>query len=127
MVYTVEEGDTLSKIARRYNVSLEALEKSNPAITDPDKIVVGWQLQIPAPSTPAPAYPTPQATVPCGGVQTVADFIKADLNLVDGPPVPKLAWGSKVSVAFKRRVVEIAKEIECEPNYLMAAMAFETG
>lgn len=40
---------------------------------------------------------------------------------------PKIAWGAKVSNAFKKKVIEIAKDLQTEADYLMAAMAFETG
>ncbi len=38
----------------------------------------------------------------------------------------ELAWGKKVSAAFKSKVIEIAAELGIDPNYLMAAMAFES-
>nr|WP_272495785.1 cell wall hydrolase [Bacillus pinisoli] len=39
--YTVEKGDTMSKIAREHNVSLEELAEANPQIKDLDLIYVG--------------------------------------------------------------------------------------
>lgn len=39
----------------------------------------------------------------------------------------KIAWGAKVSPEFKRKVLEICKELEVDPNYLMSCMAFESG
>ena len=39
----------------------------------------------------------------------------------------KLAWGAKVSPLFRERVATIAAELSVDPNWLMAAMAFETG
>lgn len=38
-----------------------------------------------------------------------------------------LAWGQRVSPAFKSKVVEICSELEINPNHLMACMAFETA
>jgi hypothetical protein len=38
-----------------------------------------------------------------------------------------IAWGKKVSPAFKAKLIDIAAELGCDPNHLMAAMAFETG
>jgi Transglycosylase SLT domain len=38
-----------------------------------------------------------------------------------------LAWGKKVTPAFKRKVIEISAEIGMDPNFLMAAMAFESA
>ena len=40
---------------------------------------------------------------------------------------PQLAWGRAVSQRFKEKVVAIAGRIGCDPNHLMACMAFETG
>lgn len=41
--------------------------------------------------------------------------------------MPQIAWGKKVSPAFKKRVIKIANTLGCDPSHLMAAMAFETG
>lgn len=38
-----------------------------------------------------------------------------------------LAWGNKVSQEFRVKVIEMAKRLETDPNWLMAALAFETG
>lgn len=38
-----------------------------------------------------------------------------------------LAWGKKVSAEFRERVRQLAYNLNIDPNYLMAAMAFETG
>lgn len=39
----------------------------------------------------------------------------------------ELAWGKKVTGAFKSKVVTIAAKLDTDPNYLMAAMAFESA
>lgn len=39
----------------------------------------------------------------------------------------KLAWGAKVSPLFRQRVIDISATLRCDPSYLMACMAFETG
>lgn len=39
----------------------------------------------------------------------------------------RIAWGAKVTSAFKRKVIAIAGRLEMEPDHLMAIMAFETG
>jgi len=48
-VYTVKAGDTLNAIAKRFKVTLEAILKANPDITNPNKISVGQKIIIPAP------------------------------------------------------------------------------
>lgn len=44
--YVVQKGDTLSQIAQNNNVSLQDLMKSNPNVTDPNKISTGQQLNL---------------------------------------------------------------------------------
>jgi hypothetical protein len=41
--------------------------------------------------------------------------------------MPEIAWGKKVSSAFKAKVIKICSNLGCDPSHLMAAMAFETG
>ena len=43
--YSVQSGDTLAKIAKKYNVTMEQLIKWND-IKNPDMITVGQQLKI---------------------------------------------------------------------------------
>jgi spore coat assembly protein SafA len=45
--YIVQRGDTLSGIARRFGVSLSALERANPQISDPNRIFPGQVINIP--------------------------------------------------------------------------------
>ncbi|SHJ33943.1 LysM domain-containing protein [Geosporobacter subterraneus DSM 17957] len=44
--YTVERGDTFYRIARRYNITVEALAESNPRI-NPYALLIGQKLCIP--------------------------------------------------------------------------------
>jgi LysM repeat protein len=46
-VYVVEQGDTLSEIAVRFNTTVQALLDANPAIQDADLIYTGQSLVIP--------------------------------------------------------------------------------
>ena len=39
----------------------------------------------------------------------------------------KIAWGKKVSLEFKEKVIEICINLKINPDFLMSCMAFETG
>ena len=47
--YTIQAGDSLSRIAARYNTTVQALAQAN-GITDPNRIEVGQVLTIPGPA-----------------------------------------------------------------------------
>jgi LysM repeat protein len=59
ITYTVQPGDTLTRIAAKYGVTVSALVALND-IQDPDRIEVGQVLEIPEPSTTP--TPTPIST-----------------------------------------------------------------
>lgn len=61
--YSVKSGDTLTKIASQFGVTIKALRSENNLTTD--KIKVGQKLKIPAKaSAPAAPAPAPPATTP---------------------------------------------------------------
>lgn len=55
-IYVVQRGDTLSAIARRYNISVQTLMSYNGLTST--TIYVGQRLAIPGSSDPGPVYPT---------------------------------------------------------------------
>lgn len=73
IVYTIQTGDTLWKIAQTNQVALDALVAANPQITDPNQIFVGQVINIPQIWQPAQPdsgpmpLPTPELMpeVPC--------------------------------------------------------------
>ena len=51
-VYIVKSGDTMSKIATKFNVTIDELIAANKdTIQDPDKISIGDQVIIPVPES----------------------------------------------------------------------------
>jgi membrane-bound lytic murein transglycosylase D len=52
--HVVAKGETLTSIAKRYNIPLAELEKANPIQND-RMLQIGQTLTIPSPNAPAPA------------------------------------------------------------------------
>ncbi len=51
MVYVIKRGDTLSKIAKRFDVTIDELLQANPSIRNPDRIKLGQEIIIPSPGS----------------------------------------------------------------------------
>jgi LysM repeat protein len=68
-VYTVQRGDTLSGIAEKFNISMDALKAVNPDLKT-SILSIGQTLFIPDPSSPLAAASTP-TPVPAPVTQTV--------------------------------------------------------
>jgi len=66
-LYTVKKGDTLSRIARHFGTTVEAIVKQN-SISNPSNLRIGAKLEIPArkktSGTAATKAPTPPKTTP---------------------------------------------------------------
>jgi len=66
LTYTVQPGDNLGKIARKFKVTQQDILKANPKIKDPNKIAVGQVIVIPTAAAPTevidsgPTSPSPQ-------------------------------------------------------------------
>jgi LysM repeat protein len=63
--YTVAKGDNFSLIAKKFGVTVKAVEEANPGV-EPTKLRIGQKLHIPAAAAPAAA---PSAATPPGAIE----------------------------------------------------------
>ena len=98
--HTVVAGDTISKIARDNDISLDALLAANPQITNPNAISQGQVIDLPvqaattdsATSTPSPVYTGPGSSEYTGGLPS------SQYTVVAGDTISKIARVNDVSV-----------------------------
>lgn len=70
--YTVQRGDTLGRIATRFNTTVQAIASLN-GIANPNRIFAGQVLKIPGGGT-TPTQPTPVVPVSTPGVPVAGGF-----------------------------------------------------
>ena len=116
MIYTVQAGDTLWAIARKYNCSItEIVAANSDRIKNPNRIHAGWQLKIPMSGAPVSGS-TPDAVLPenkksgiyivrqgdtlwaiarkCGC--SVAEIVSLNRELIRNPALIHSGWELKV-------------------------------
>ncbi len=80
ITYVVQPGDTLTKIAIRFNTTIYAIMQANPQITNPNLIYAGQVLLIPSGTggqptpTPTPVTPPPASSFELGGQTLVLAY-----------------------------------------------------
>lgn len=62
--YVIRRGDTLSSIARQHNTDISTLIRLNPQLSDPNRIVAGTTILVPAPSGRPPGGRPPGGQPP---------------------------------------------------------------
>jgi len=117
--YTVCSGDTLSGIAYRFGVTVNALMQAN-GILNPHRIYPGQQLSIPSCPAPPPVHPPyPKPPHPAHPVACKAWYI-----VKPGDTLAKIAWKYKTSTwklanvnnIPNPNVIHVGKKL-CIPGY----------
>lgn len=90
--YNVRAGDSLSKIAQRFSISLESLVSLNN-IVDPDKIVAGQTLQLPE-----------------DAVETTPSDTTVDRHTDTRPTQPQVSRSTNIREINEARAALIAKQ-----------------
>ena len=80
--YEIKPGDTLSKLAAKFKLTVEALLAANPQLANPHLIVVGQQLVVPG---RAPAAPNPAAEF--DGLTPAPGTIEPNVSQLIHPPL----------------------------------------
>ena len=120
--HTIAYGENLSKIAKKYNTTVEALLKANPQIKDANRVNAGTVLNIPKITPTANTNATPAATKT--GVTTQKSFedsqsaevkaIKASVIDSEGKkPAPYFAPEGKLTIGIGHQMTQ-----ENKPQFL---------
>jgi LysM repeat protein len=83
---TVEPGDTLISLARRYGTTVSALAAAN-TITDPSAIYAGAHLEVPASATTLASYSTASSSSPPSSAQSLPSQLLAHPSRLSLLPV----------------------------------------
>ncbi|MEW6650512.1 MAG: LysM peptidoglycan-binding domain-containing protein [Chloroflexota bacterium] len=80
-VYTVQRGDTLRKIANRFNTTVAALVAANPDIKNPNLISVGQRINLPGGGRGAAVSTIPGDPLPGSKIRVIVDGFPAHQNI----------------------------------------------
>ena len=127
IIYVVQPGDWLSRIADRFNVSLNALLAANPQISNPDIIHAGQELVIPQsgnPSNPTVAI-APTSGPPGTRVQVTANGLPPNraIDIGAGPVASEydiIATARSDAQGNLRRTVAIPERVGVGEHWVIA-------
>jgi len=98
-VYTVQSGDYLAKISKKFNVKIDTIRKLNPSIKK-DVVRVGQKLKIPG------KFDVPQQTVPAAAPRSAASAKKfapytgatVEYTVKSGDTLGKIAYSNGITI-----------------------------
>ncbi len=126
--YTIQAGDTLGKVARSYNISLDDLLKAND-IANPNLLSVGQVIVIPAPqpSSPGPDFKIIPDSELVYGPASVNFDVKA---LMSGRDSYLAKYNEDVdgrSMTGPEIVARVSYEYSVNPRLLLAVLEYRSG
>lgn len=115
--YTVQSGNTASKIAQQYGTTVAELQKANPQYqqfaSNPNYIQVGWNLNIPTTS------PTPTGS----STKDLTSSTNQSMNIGNSPASPVNAGDIQAQIAnitsqigLMQQQVQLAQSAGLKPN-----------
>lgn len=113
--YTIKAGDSLSLIAKRFNVSTRDLMKANK-ITDANKIRVGQKLTLPgyvnlnAPAPVAKKKATAATKKPAGASKAAAPAAAGEYVVKSGDSLAKIAHKHGTTVAALKQANNLSSD-----------------
>ena len=114
-VYEVKPGDTLSKIANNFGLSLKDLLTANQQILDPSLIKVGQKINIPA-AGPAPKLePAPGHTETYDGIHPAPGTVSLNRLNYNHPPLTNTP-GERDPAIYSQLINQFA--VGNNPRYL---------
>ena len=114
--YEVQPGDSLSKIAGRFGLSLKDLMAANKQITDPNLIRIGQKLNIPgAAAPPPPVTPAPGHAETYDGQHPAPGTTSTSRALYSHPPLTN-APGARNRDSYSQVINQFA--VGDNPRYL---------
>lgn len=120
-VYEVQPGDTLSKIANHFGLSLNDLMSANQQILDPNLIKVGQKINIPT-TGPAPALePAPGHTETYDGIHPAAGTVSMSRQNYNHPPLTN-SPGQRDPAIYSQLINQFA--VGNNPRYLPDANTY---
>lgn len=144
--YTIQKGDSLSKIARKYGVSAKQLSAANN-ITDPNKIRIGQKLNVPsrsstgsssapviqsspvvapvpsarvAPAPLAPAIPAAPTALAIEAAPIVTSIPTYEVTVREGQTLQSIARDNVVTVDELREANNLLPNEEVRPGQKVA-------
>ena len=111
-IYVVQSGDYLSKISKRFNVTIASIKRLNPSIKG-DVIRVGQKLKLPGKvDVPAAATPAAAAATHVASKKTYTSYTGATKEYVvkSGDTLGVIAYGNGINIRQLKELNGLTKD-----------------